>query len=233
MATDTRRKLSKIHFWAIKKIKKHIERTVFILKNGLKGSSDFLGLVGREIDVFIGHRREGRYIFESDLNRAVVLVMEDLRNLITVTNNYTVSPSNRFVIANASSQEFTVTLYTPVGNAGKEVTITKNDSTSNFVTISATGFPSYKLYTQGDSITLYSNGVYWYNKEPFESQRLIQTQTISSPVATVDFTKGINGNFRDYLFLFKYVYSANDGYFVMRTSSNGGSSFDAWFFGAS
>ena len=34
---------------------------------------------------------------------------------------------------------------------------------------------------------------------------LIETQTVSTPVATVDFDTGIDGTYRDYVFLFKYL----------------------------
>lgn len=67
-----------------------------------------------------------------------------------------------------------------------------------------------------------------YFVQPLTGRILIQEQRISSPVASVDFTQGINSNFTAYeIDYFDVVPSLNDPIFMLRTSSNGGSSFDS------
>jgi hypothetical protein len=56
----------------------------------------------------------------------------------------------------------------------------------------------------------------------------IQTQTVSSPVASVDFTTGIDGTYDEYEFHLMNVVPATDGaQLYLRTSSDGGANFDA------
>lgn len=54
----------------------------------------------------------------------------------------------------------------------------------------------------------------------------LQTQTVSSPVASVDFTTGIDSTYKAYVIVGKVVVTADEGYFV-RTSNDGGSTYDS------
>jgi hypothetical protein len=66
------------------------------------------------------------------------------------------------------------------------------------------------------------------NREQMQGRVLIQEQIISSPVASVDFTRGITSAFNKYDFDFLDVKPAtDDAFFYCRVSSNAGTSYDS------
>jgi hypothetical protein len=103
----------------------------------------------------------------------------------TKTTTYTVLPTDNFVPCDATSGTFTVTLFSPAANVGKEVTIEKIDSTFTIVTISApsgtiNGSATVNLSTQYESITIVSNGTNFYIKD----RRIPSTWSSYTPSTT-------------------------------------------------
>lgn len=82
-----------------------------------------------------------------------------------VSSTTTLTSSDDVVIADASSGALTLTLPSAASNTGKVLTLKKSgsDSTFNQVSISGTvdGLTTRKLSTQGESITIVSDGTSW------------------------------------------------------------------------
>ncbi len=85
-------------------------------------------------------------------------------NIVTKTEAYTVMEDIYHVRANATSAIFTVTLPTALGRDGRQVLITKVDSSGNAVTIAANGSDTIEgsatiaLAAQWNKALLISNG---------------------------------------------------------------------------
>jgi len=90
-------------------------------------------------------------------------VKSELRTVNTYTANQTLTTNNDIVIC--KTNEFTVSLYTAVGNSGKELEIINHYSNVNNITISGTinGVTSRELAPK-NSITIFSDGTEWLIK---------------------------------------------------------------------
>lgn len=90
-----------------------------------------------------------------------------LLNTQSKTGAYTVLSTDGIVICDATSAGFTITLFTAVGNTGKEIIITKKDSSDNVVTIDGSGSETIDgtttidLDRQHQSVRFLSDGTNW------------------------------------------------------------------------
>lgn len=90
-----------------------------------------------------------------------------LLNTRTVTSAYTLDSADETILANASGGAFTITLFTAVGIAGKQLRIKKIDTTTNIVTIDGDGTETiegdttYPLGAQNRSVILESDDANW------------------------------------------------------------------------
>ena len=89
-------------------------------------------------------------------------------NVWSISGSYTVLPQNRIVLCDTTSGSIIVTLYTAVGNAGKELDIKKIDSSVNTVTIDGDGsetiddITTQVISTQYVNISIVSDGTEWF-----------------------------------------------------------------------
>ena len=80
---------------------------------------------------------------------------------------YTALTTDYYIDCDASNGSSTVNLYTAVGNTGREIVISKTDSSTNTITIdpnaseTIAGLSTIILRTQYESITIKSNGTNW------------------------------------------------------------------------
>lgn len=78
----------------------------------------------------------------------------------TKTANYTVVTTDDLILCSTNS--FTLTLYTPVSNAGRRIKVMKTDSDfTKIITIAATGLTSTFLNTLNESWEFVSDGTNW------------------------------------------------------------------------
>lgn len=96
----------------------------------------------------------------------IALLSSSFGNVQTKTSAYTALNTDALILCSGAA--FTVTLYTAVGNSGREITIKKTDTTTaNKITIAfngaetADGASTLVLYAQYDEYTLISNGQNW------------------------------------------------------------------------
>lgn len=91
---------------------------------------------------------------------------------VTITSNTTADIANYLYLVNAASGAVTLTLPTAVGNAGKEFVVKKIDSSTNIVTIDASGSQTIDgaltldTATQHDAVAFQSDGANWYSTTP-------------------------------------------------------------------
>lgn len=89
------------------------------------------------------------------------------------TTTYNATIADDVVRCSAGAAPFTVNLYTAVGNAGRQITIVKTDSSFNVVTIDANGSETIngnltrRLATQFEHIVLVSDGANWIIMERY------------------------------------------------------------------
>ena len=110
---------------------------------------------------------------EVDVNTLDILELQNGRafnnNVVFKTANYT-AVANDYIFANASTVDITMTLPTAIGIAGREINITKTDTTIYNVIINTTssqtiiGELTQTLTAQYDNITLISDGSNWFIK---------------------------------------------------------------------
>ena len=87
-------------------------------------------------------------------------------NVVFKVANYTAVALD-YIFANATSGAFTITLPTAIGIAGKEINITKTDSTTNAITINTSlsqtiiGNLTITITSQYNNVTLISDGANW------------------------------------------------------------------------
>lgn len=86
----------------------------------------------------------------------------------TKTANYTVTTNDDVIHADATSGNVTITLYTAVGNSGRQVTVKRKDSSGNTVSVATAsggeaidGSTSVSLASQYSSLTIVSNNANW------------------------------------------------------------------------
>lgn len=118
-----------------------------------------------------------------------------------VTSATTVAPQTQFLTADSTSAPFAITIYTAIGNAGREIFIKKISADLNAITITPQSgqtieFQStYALFTQGEAILLISDGINWYVQDhqtatPWSASAVtVVTSTGTSPTkggVTVD-----------------------------------------------
>lgn len=102
-----------------------------------------------------------------------------------VTSATTVAPQTQFLTADSTSAPFAITIYTAVGNAGREIFIKKISADMNAITVTPQSGQtiefqsSYALFTQGEAILLISDGINWYVQDHQA------TTPWSAPVATI------------------------------------------------
>lgn len=88
----------------------------------------------------------------------------------TVTAAHTITATNSFIIADATTAPFTVTLPTAVGISGREYSVKRINSGGNAVTVACNGaeviegVTTYVLSAQYSVITVISNGSNWLIK---------------------------------------------------------------------
>lgn len=85
----------------------------------------------------------------------------------TKTTTYTITDTDDFLLGDATSAGFTMTLPTPVGRTGRVFTVKKKDSSGNAVTIATAagtidGSSTVALSTQYQSRTVRSDGANWW-----------------------------------------------------------------------
>lgn len=114
-------------------------------------------------------KNNGILIFEFVIDKWVVLSDGGLgtKTVKTVTANYTATTADDVILVDASSNAVTVTLYTSSGNAGKELTLTRIDTSANIVTIDGNGSENIqRALTQtlvtDESYSLVADGSNWY-----------------------------------------------------------------------
>lgn len=112
------------------------------------------------------------------------------------TANYTATTDDDFIPCNATSGAFTVTLYAASGNAGREITIKKTDSSANVVTVDANssetidGALTVGLSRQNETLVLTCDGSNWLIKD-----RYISTPSSITQSAKVNPTSGTSVDF--------------------------------------
>lgn len=111
--------------------------------------------------------------------------LKPLQRVVSKTSAYTATQSDDVILCSGSA--FTVTLYTAVGNTGRQLTIKKTDSSlSNVITIDGDGsetidgVTSTTLNTQYESVTLVSDGANWQIVE----RRIPSSFTSVTPTGT-------------------------------------------------
>ena len=93
-----------------------------------------------------------------------------LSNIATVQSksaNYTALTDDDKILCDSSGGDFTITLYTAVGNNGRELTITNENSGTGVVTVDPNGAQTIHGYTTielgaGDSIGIYNDNANWW-----------------------------------------------------------------------
>ena len=89
------------------------------------------------------------------------------RTITPVSASYTVTTSDNFVNVDATGGVRTMSIYTAVGNAGKELTFKKNDSSVNAVLLDPSGnetideFTIFPLTEQNQTLQIRSDGSNW------------------------------------------------------------------------
>jgi hypothetical protein len=95
------------------------------------------------------------------------------------TANYTATTSDDYIFVSGAT--FTITLFTPVGNAGKLISVHKTDSSlANVITVSGTGLTSITLNTQDEVYQFISDGTNLLIKE----HKIPTKQTAYTPTFT-------------------------------------------------
>ena len=126
----------------------------------------FRGLAGQTVDL-IQARNNGNGIVFGVSMTGNVSAANYTQALSTKTANYTLTASDSFIAANATTAAFAVTLPTAVGIAGRVYTIKKIDSTANGVSINTTssqtidGAATLSLSTQYAKVSVISDGANW------------------------------------------------------------------------
>lgn len=107
-------------------------------------------------------------------------------NLITPTTTY--STSNTDDVVSASGASFTITLHTAVGNKGEVIRILHSGTslsqvytlaTTSGQTIGGIASGSYALYTNGESLALYSDNANWQILEHTTATNIVSTGPIT------------------------------------------------------
>jgi hypothetical protein len=149
------------------------------------------------------------------------------------TSNYTATIYDDVILCDATSGSLTITLYAASGNAGRRLTILKTDSSTNTVTIDGNasetidGALTTVIYPN-QTITLICDGSNWKSIKEQGKGRVLIEEKIASSSASIEFTRGLDGSFPKYeIELFGVVPATTDSVLHLRTSSNGGSSYDA------
>ncbi len=105
--------------------------------------------------------------------------------LSTRVSNYTATTTDSLIVADATSGSFTITLYTAAGNSGRRITIYKDDSSTNTVTIDGNstetidGELTRVLRFRREKVTLISNGSFWYIEQYYVDHELSVQKTTS------------------------------------------------------
>ncbi len=87
------------------------------------------------------------------------------------TTTYLALTTDDLIQCDATSAGFTVTLFTAVGNTGKELTIKKTDSSFNVITVD--GALTDTLNTVSESVTIVSDGANWLKKSRYIEGKLV------------------------------------------------------------
>lgn len=89
-------------------------------------------------------------------------------NVATKTTTYTVTTTDHLLLVSAPSAAWTLTFYTAIGNAGRQIRVKKTDATANIVSCdpfgsqTIDGQPTYGLQGQWTSATFVSDGANWF-----------------------------------------------------------------------
>lgn len=116
----------------------------------------------------------------------------------SVSANTTLTTANQVVAASASGGAITITLYTAVGNTGREIVIYKSDTSKNAVTVDANasetigapGTLTYLLTAQGNQINLVSDGANWIVRAKGDTMTAIIFEQQASGTGGGTFTSG-------------------------------------------
>jgi hypothetical protein len=86
-----------------------------------------------------------------------------LLSVVTKTSGYTATISDDIINLDATGGAFTLTLYDPASNSGKQLVLTKTDTSTNAITLGSFNIngASRKLCTEQESVTIYSDGTAW------------------------------------------------------------------------
>lgn len=118
-------------------------------------------------------RKQATLVYDTSLNKvygdngSALFEVGAEGALSSKTANYTATNADGYLLCNATSASFTITLYTAVGASGQVITIKKTDSSVNTVTIDANasetidGSLTKVLRFLGDSLKLISDGANW------------------------------------------------------------------------
>ena len=154
-------------------------------------------------------------------------------NIVSITNAespYTLPVDVSVLLIDASGGDVTVDLYASAGNSGKKVTFLRTDTTfANSVTLDPNAAETYDgqttklLYDISQGV---NNGSNWLEGKP--QKRVLIDEQVASNDATIEFTNNLDGGFENYELVFNNITPVTDNvYLYMRTSSDGGSSFDS------
>lgn len=121
---------------------------------------DASGITTGTTRTFIFPNKSGTFAVTSDIPASL--------STVTKTANYTATTSDTVILADATSGNITITLYTAVGNQGKQISIKKIDSSANTVTIdpnsteTVDGSLTAVISVQNVSLTMTSDNANWY-----------------------------------------------------------------------
>lgn len=158
------------------------------------------------------------------LASAVVQLQEMMRmhpvQVVSVTADYTALDQDLVVLADATGGDITVTLPTATGREGRRIIVKKTDSSANTVTIDGNGSETIDgattvaLASQNELREIVSDLSNWYvvsssgitaASDEGASLVLIEAKTITSSMATVEFTSGIDDTYNTYLLVLSRV----------------------------
>lgn len=180
-------------------------------------------------------------VLRSDGSNWHIVGSGDNRAVLTKTTTYTVLPEDDrgTILSDVSGGSFTITL--PAVSSvlkGFEITIKKTDSSSNTLTIDGDGSETIDgaldqdITIENSAITIISDGSSWRIINDIGSGGdaglvLLSTATASAS-SSLDFTSLIDSTYDEYVFILSAIECATDDVdFYVRTSTDGGSSFDS------
>jgi hypothetical protein len=120
-------------------------------------------------------------------------------SIVSVSTTYTAVLANDLILGDATSAGFTITIFTAVGNTGKQITV-NNVGTANVLTIDANASETIsgsltKALLPGESLSIVSDGANW-TIVSFKGRNIVtQTSSIKSVLGNVHFHSLVGASF--------------------------------------